>query len=294
VALDDQEETQSVDVTDPEVSDQVETEEADLSEEDAAAEDAAADGEMVITMEGEEPPEEEPDLDERGKAIFRTLRQKLSDANRKLREVETKAPVAQAEDEDPGPEPMLEDPDIAYDQKALNRRLLEWHGKKQAIEARKQERQAKNEQALKDHNARFDGYTEAKKALVVPDFDAAEETIRTTLSPAAQSIILRVLPPDQAAKAVYALGRSKNALAELAKIDAAMDPDIYTAALLDKVKGIKVTTKTPPPPDSKVKSGSAAGLAPATNASLEAELKRARADGNYDRVMDIKRRMKAG
>ncbi|MDZ7905162.1 MAG: hypothetical protein U5N55_04865 [Cypionkella sp.] len=288
-------------IEDPKIEDQVddvETGEADVPPigdggEEGAGED---DAELRITLEGEETAadddEDESELDERGRSLVARIRDKMKEERRLRKEAEAKieAQVQAAPARAALKMPTLEehgyrDADYAAAMKA--------YVKAEAEQEAQAEQEAKmKEAAATEYKAKFDGYSAAKTELRVRDFDASEDAVRKAFSPTQQAIILRVMEPDEAAKVVYALGKSPKAMAELSVIDGMRDPDKFTAMLLRKAMSMKVEKKAPPPPESRVKGGSGAAMGGSLAGRLAAAEARAEKTRDRTEVIQIKAEMR--
>ena len=91
-----------------------------------------------------------------------------------------------------------------------------------------------------------------KTALKVPNFEASEEAVVSTLSQVQQAIVIKAA--DDSAKVIYALGRHPEKLNALAAID---DPIKFTAAVVKLEGNLTVTTRRKAPEPEGVVRGSA-------------------------------------
>lgn len=254
-----------------------------------AAEEA---GEVIIGIEGEDPePDEdsevEAELGDRGKRALKAARDAAKESARKLREAEARAAALEAavkpkEADELGPRPVIADYGFNDDLHAAA--LIEWHEKKRKADDRKAEEQNAVKAATEAYNAKLTRY-HAERTKVGVD-DEAQAVVVGALTPQQQSALMDAsLDP---AKVVAALSKTPKVLAELAGIK---EIHKFTYRLAQIEGKITMTTKAPPPPETKLRGGVAA---PAGNlsAQLAAAEKRADQTGDRTEVQRIKRQMR--
>jgi hypothetical protein len=119
----------------------------------------------------------------------------------------------------------------------------------------------------------------------VRDFDDAESTVLSTLSVTQQGIIVQ--GADNSALVVYALGKNPAKAKELAGITDAVKFAFAIAKLETQLK-VQAKSKSAPPPEGKVRSGSAP-----ISGSVDSNLERLRAEaektGDMSKVAAYKR-----
>lgn len=272
--------------------------EAELPESEAIAEveQVEAEPELSITIEGEEPaedelaidPDDEAQLGDKGKRTLKHLRQLAQDRAKEARELKAKLAAIEAERKpqvEPPKRPTLAD--CGFDDDVFAAKMEEYV----VSQAKVREEQARIEQEQKaseeDYRQRHARYTESRATLKVDGFDEAEHAVKEALSKEQQSIIIRNVP--DAATVVYALGRSPKKLAELAAI---RDLDRFAFRLAELKGEIKVTTKTPPQPETKLRGGSGSKL-PTTPSDIAKLQRVAEETGDYSAYFAAKAAMRA-
>lgn len=268
----------------------------DAPEPEAEQPEPEAEPELSIVIEGEEPPEddlaldpdEEANLGDKGKNTLKRLRALAKENAKKAREMEAKLAAIEAERApriEPPKRPTLAD--CGFDDEVFAAKMEEYV----VAQAKVKEEHARLEQEQKaseeDYRARHSKYVESKAALRVTGFDDAEQAVKDALSKEQQSIIIRNVP--DAATVVYALGRSPKKLAELAAI---RDLDRFAFRLAELKGEIKVTTKTPPPVETKLRGGTGSAL-PSSPADLEKLRSKAQQSGDYTAYFAAKAALKS-
>lgn len=250
--------------------------------------------EVVITL-GDEPAD--ADEEDAKNPVIRDIRKAQRDAVRALRQAEReKAALADEvarlkgggqQETALGPRPKLSDPAIDFDEDKLDSALTDWHAKKQADDARKAQQADQARKSQEAWDARRNTYETAKKALKVPDFEDAEDSVRESLSVVQQGVILNGCESPELM--VYALGKNPKKAKELAAI---ADPVKFAFAVAKLETQLKVTPrKTAPAPESVVRSGmpGAVAVGGAQLAKLQADAQRT---GDYSEYFAAKRRLK--
>lgn len=239
-------------------------------EQEGEGEPAGADGEAtagVPTLDDDSPASNE--ASNAAPEWVKELRKRNEETARENRELKARlAAVEGAQTKPPelGAKPTLEGCD--YDAEAFERKLEQWHETKRQHEAAKAEaeRKAKAEQDAVQERHRQ--YEQAKSKLGLSDYAEAESAVSAALSQTQQSILLH--GADKPELLVYALGKSPQKLAELAKIQ---DPVKYSFAVAKLETQMKVKGKTtaPPPPTKLRGNGAIGGTLDSTLARLKAE-----------------------
>jgi hypothetical protein len=255
---------------------------------DAEGEDAlAAEEEIVVSIEGEEPDpdpdvEVEAELGEAGKRALKAARDAAKDNAKKLREAEARLAEIEAASKPKEPElkrPTLED--CGFNEDVYAERLatfLAADEKRKAAEAKAKDAEKAETEA---YEVKRKVYFESRAKVGVDD--EAEARVVSKLNGAQQTVLMDVCADP--AKVVAALAKTPKILEELAGIG-----KIHKFAhRLAQIEGkITVTTKAPPPPESKLRGGVAV---PAGNlsAQLEAAEKRSEQTGDRTEVIRIRR-----
>lgn len=263
-------------------------------EEEAPAEEEQSEEDgLTVTIAGEESEQEEDDLADmtpKARKRWAEMRIQLREEKRARRELEQKltTPPEQKQIQDPGPEPTIGDPDVDYDGEKFAAKYKEWVNKKAEADRVVQKQREAQEKEQAEWSSRLESYTKAKTKLRAPDFDDSEEAIKSTLSVVQQGIILK--GAEDPAKVVYALGRSPKHLATLAAIK---DPVEFACAMAKlETRMTVVNKKTPPPPPEKPLRSQVTGAAAVDN-QLERLREEARKTGNYDKVGEYQRQLRA-
>lgn len=215
---------------------------------------AAEEPEIVIAIEGEEPeadPHDVPDeeLGEAGKRALKAAREAQKETAKRLREKEAKLAELEAKLTPPKPEikrPTLED--CGFNEDVFAERMAAFviaEDKRKADEAAEKERQKAADEAYEAKRTRY--FEERAKVGVD---DEAEARVVSKLNPQQQTVLMDA--SGDPAKMVAALAKTPKVLEELAGIK-----EIHKFAYrLAQIEGkITVTTKAPPPPETKLKGG---------------------------------------
>jgi hypothetical protein len=248
--------------------------------------DEPDDDEVTISI-GDEPPPPDDD-DPQDSTVIRELRRANREKDRELRELKarTSAP-AQPEPVQLGPKPTLESSE--YDEAKFEADLESWHARKRVIETKQAEKARADEEANAAWQQKVQGYTQAKAAVKVPDFEEAESAAVSQLSGLQQGVILN--GADKPELLIYALGKNPSKLKEFAAIS---DPVKFAFAVAKLETQLKVTPrKSAPLPERSPRGSAPVALkgANATLAKLEAEADRT---GDRTAVAKFKKQMKAG
>lgn len=264
---------------------------------EAAGEDtiAAEEPEIVIAIEGEEP-EAEPDaeieaeLGEAGKRALKAAREAQKETARKLREAEAERdalkaankPAEAKEEDDIGPEPTSED--CGFNDAVFRQKTIEWNDKKRKLDERKAKEKDRAKADADAYNAKLARYNEERIKMGVDD--DAQARVIAKLNPAQQTALMKYATDPT--KLVAGLVRAPKMLAELSSIT---DIGAFIYQLPAAEGKITVTTKAPPPPESRVRGG-VATPAGSFQAQLAAAEKNAERTGDRTEVIRIRRAMR--
>ena len=277
----------------PEVEEQEaeQPEESQEPTEEGEQEESEASDEVVVTIDGESPPQDEEEQEAKSAPVWvRELRKRNQETvkeNRELkRELEALKAKPAEKEEELGPRPEIAD--FGYDTEEHNKALDVWYAKKQAHDAqerRKQEEGAKAEQAWQE---KLNAYGKQARELKVPDYADAEATAKDVLSAAQEGII--VSGAENAALVVYAIGKNTKKAAELAAIK---DPVKFAFAVAKLETQMKVTPKKQAPlPESSVRGNARVG-GTVGDSTLERLRKEADQTGDRTKVAKYMREMNA-
>lgn len=253
-------------------------------EQAAATEQEATEDDVVVTIDGETPPQEDK---EPAPEWVRDLRKKNREDQRKIRELEAKLQSVTAAEQKPaelGKKPSLEDFD--YDTDKYEQALDAWKDRKRDYDAKEAKRKQADEAQKEAWQKKLDDYAKSKTELKVKDFDEAEALIQDSFNQTQQGIVLQ--GSDNPALLVLALGRNPTKAKELAGIT---DPVKFAFAVAKLETQLKVTNrKAPPAPERTVK-----GTAPVSGA-VDSTLERLRAEaektGDFSKVTAYKRKQR--
>lgn len=287
-AVDDQIESEEVEVLEAEEVETVE-EGAQAPEDDQTdteAQEADTD-EVQITIGEESPPSEDDGFDGPAPQWVKDLSKSKREADRENRELKQKLEQMERGEmpRDPGTKPTLADCD--YDEEAFEQRLSAWHEAKREQEERKRKEDEQQQAARALWQSRLDAYGKEKSSLKVPDMDDAEASAMDALSVVQQGVI--VSGAEKPAALMYALGKNPAKLKELAAI---ADPVKFTFAVARLETQLKIAPrKTAPAPERVVR-----GSGPSGGAVIDAKLQKLKADaertGDYSAYFAAKRSAK--
>lgn len=252
----------------------------ELPEEEAAAEPE----ELVVTIEGEEPePDEdaevEAELGDKGRNALRAAREAAKKARAEARELAAKL----AEREQPQQQPELKRPTLeecGFNEDTFAEKLAEYVAAKKEADAKKAEAEQAEKARVEAYNAKLSKYMEDRAKVGVDDDAQARVVAALT---AQQQMALMDAAQDPA-KVVAALAKHPKALAELAGIK---EIHRFTYQLARVEDRIKMASKTPPAPESKLRPTPGA---PVNNTALEKLRQQAESSGDWTQYFAEKRR----
>jgi hypothetical protein len=268
---------------------EVEEENTEESAEKVAEEEAdTVEEELVISIAGEEPSEEEEEQ-KNAPGWVRELRKSSREKDKKIRELESKLQAAggQATPKIPalGKKPTLDDHD--YDPDAYEAALTGWFDRKRIHDTHEAQVLAQQEESQRAWESKLANYGKSKAELKVKDFDDAESYIQEKFNVTQQGIMIQGL--ENPALMVYALGKNPKKAAEVSAIQ---DPVKFAIAIGKLESTLKVTPRksAPPPTRSITGNGPVSGSIDSTLNRLRAEAEKT---GDYTKVMAYKRQKKA-
>lgn len=247
--------------------------------------DESEDDELVVTI-GEDAPPQEQDDGFNGQPAPQWVKD-LRKENRELKkQLKSNPDTTKKVDEDLtlGEKPKLEQ--YGYDEDQYAEALDIWYDRKAKVDKRKAEVEAEQLKAQEQIQAVVNSYNEKKQKLKVRDFDEAESELTDKLSIQQQGLILE--GADDPALVVYALGKNKARLEELAKIT---NPAKFAFAVAKLETQMKTSTrKAAVAPEKTIAgNGSTSGTADTT---LDRLRKEAEKTGDYSKVVQYKRKQK--
>lgn len=244
-----------------------------------AADPADDDGEVVVLLGDEQPPAATDDEIE-GKPApqwVRDLRKSDREKAKRIRELEQQVAAGKQPQQQPaqivvGDKPTLEGCD--FDAESYADKLVAWNDRKRQADEQVAQARQEQETAQAAWQQKLNGYSAAKTALKVPDFDDAEAVVLEKLSKTQQAILISGAKSHAAL--IYALGKNP---AQLQKLAAIKDPVEYAFAAARLEGELKVVPrKNPPAPERQVRSSAGSSSIDSTEARLEKE-----ADASGDR-----------
>lgn len=257
-----------------EESEPVEIENADGDVDPENEEESDESGELVVTLEGVDPEEDDT-------PVIRKMRQALREKDRELKAVKADREAEKAVEV--GEKPKLED--YEFDAEAFETALLDWSERKSQAEAAQEDARKKAADLERNYEVKLQGYHTRKAALNVKDFDEIEDAVRGSLSPVQQSIVVANSP--DAAITIYALGKNPKKMDELSKLD----PVAFAYNLAKLETQMKVSNKTKPAPEKRTNGGSVP--VPSTgDKELERLREEAAKTGDMSKVIAYKRKLK--
>lgn len=248
------------------------------AQDDADVDETEEPAGLVVSLDDEDG-EDEPT------PVIRTLRAKLKEQAKRLKELEAKAATGSVEPDQLGEKPTLESVD--YDSGKFEAALLDWNEKKRKIDNAKEAEAARAAEFQRSYEERLQSYQKAKDALGARGFEDAEDAVRETLTTAQQSII--VANAKQPAILVYALGKNPDMMKELAGA-----PDLASFAYkLGQIEaGMKVTGMNKKPAPEKRLNGRS--QAPASGSKKLEQLRlEAEKTGDYSKVTQFKKQLRS-
>lgn len=200
--------------------------------------------EETVFVFGDEEPEPEEDS-----TVIRTLRKKLREKDKALKEKEGLLRTYEKKPESIGPEPTFESCDM--DEDRFKRELLAWKEKKDEFDAKNKAEEEKQTKAQEQWQQKVATYTEKRKAFVRPDFEEKEQVVIDALGDWRTSAIIDVC--DNSDQMIYALGSNPEKLKQLAETNDAA----YMFTLGRLSKDMKTITRKPTTKPEKVITGDA-------------------------------------
>ena len=246
--------------------------------------------EVVISIEGEEPeadPDAVPDeeLGEAGKRALKAAREAAKESARKAREAEERAAEIEARYKPKEPEikrPTLED--CGFNEDVFAEKMAAFVAAEDKRKSAQAEEESRQKAATEAYQAKLAKYHEDRGKVGVDD--DAQARVVAKLNPQQQAALMDASMDP--AKVVAALAKTPKVLEELAGVK-----EIHRFAYkLAQIEGkITMTTKAPPPPETRLRGGGVSAGA-SLRSQLDAAEKRAELTGDRTEVQRIKRQMR--
>ena len=238
--------------------------------------------EDVISIEGETPPEQ--DEPQKAPEWVKEVRRRNRELNEEVKRLKEQAGRETTQQNVVLPQkPKLED--FEYDAEAYDEALEKWYSKREEVKKQEAEAQKVVEEQKKQWNNVVEKYNNAKKSLRVQDYEISEGLVEDNLTIEQQAVILQ--GASNPATVVYALGKNKSKLDELAKIK---DPIQFAFAVAELQNKLKVERRNAPPAPERAIKGSASGSG--VDSTLEALRKEAERTGDMTKVVAYKRNLR--
>jgi hypothetical protein len=270
------------------VEEELEIEDAAIDEVDEGepeAEEAESEepDEIVVSIDGEEPP---PQEEQAAPEWVRELRREHRELKKRNRELESR--VNQSTETNPvvslGPKPNLEALD--YDTEKYEQSLADWYERKKLVDEQQSQVRRAEEEQQQAWNAKLEGYVEAKTKLKVRDYDDAEEVAQQMFNVVQQGVVIQ--GAENPALVIYALGKNPKKAKELAAID---DPVKFAFAVAKLESNLKIGNRKAATQPERTVSATAPSSG-AVDSTLERLREEAARTGNMDKVMAYKRAQK--
>jgi len=270
------------------VEEELEIEDAAIDEVDEGepeAEEAESEepDEIVVSIDGEEPP---PQEEQAAPEWVRELRREHRELKKRNRELESR--VNQSTETNPvvslGPKPNLEALD--YDTEKYEQSLADWYERKKLVDDQQSQVRRAEEEQQQAWNAKLEGYVEAKTKLKVRDYDDAEEVAQQMFNVVQQGVVIQ--GAENPALVIYALGKNPKKAKELAAID---DPVKFAFAVAKLESNLKIGNRKAATQPERTVSATAPSSG-AVDSTLERLREEAARTGNMDKVMAYKRAQK--
>lgn len=268
-----------------EVQEEVEQEQSGDEQEDGESEggEQDADDEISLFLGDEElgsPSSEEVKQDS---DLVKKLRKEIQERNRELHELRANRQMQPAVADEPLTMPTLES--VEWDEEAYQQKLAAYYEQKAAKEKAHAEQEQQKAKLLEVHNQKLAQYRENASKLGVKGFEQAEKAVLEEVPENIQGAILHYA--DKPEIVVLAAGLNPAIRKQLAETTDPVALGKLIGSIEAKAKLLPKSKQNKPAPSATVKGGSGA----VTN-GLDKALEDARKSGNYDRVMQIKRKMK--
>lgn len=253
------------------------------ADDEAEGEAEPEEEEVVISIDGEAPPQQEEE-EARAPEWVRDLRKQHREEKRRVKELQQR--LAQYEQKETGVAPLGKKPtleSVDYDTERYETELASWYEKKRAHDERETAVKAEQQSVQQEWEQKLETYQEAKTSLKVRDFEFAEEVVQDTLSVMQQGMIVQ--GSENPALLVYALGKNPNKAKELASIN---DPVKFAFAVAKLETQLKISNrKASVSPERKISgTGRPSGTVDNTLDRLRAEAEKT---GDYTKIIKYKR-----
>lgn len=237
----------------PETPEQDEAEADDETEAEGEGEEDDG-GELIVSIDGEAM-DDEDDEGEEPSTVIRTMRKKLRESERRIKDLERQQAAAASDtQEDIGPRPTLES--AGFDEDRFSDELATWIDRKRQQDQKRREHEEKQKRHNEAWQQKLAVYEVNKGKMAAPDFDEAENAVKAMFNPTAQGVLIAAAQEPE--KVVYALGKSPAAASKLAALQD--DPIAFAAEIARLEARVKFTPRKPQTkPEPKVRGGAPTG-----------------------------------
>lgn len=241
-------------------------------------------GELVVSIGEEAPPQEDTQA---APAWVRELRKRDRENVKRIKELESKLAEKEQPVETALPaKPTLEACD--YDAEVFEQKLATWYDAKRKHDETEAEKRKAQEAAEAAWQAKLTAYEASKGQLAAPDVDDAEHNAKQFFNEVQWSIL--VDGADNAALLIYALGKNPAKAKELAGVQSLSQFAFKAAKIEAEIKTMKRTAKPAP-------EGAISGTSPGAIGGGDATLERLRAEalktGDMTKVVAYRRQLRA-
>ena len=286
-----EEETAEIEAVEEEVIEETPEEVETEAVEEAEPEETEEEGEFIVTIGEESPPQED---DNKAPEWVRELRKSHAETKKENRELQERLASYEKKPEITlGPKPVASDFEYDYDndrsaEDQFAEKLDEWYARKEKVAEQEKESKAKEQEQQKAWESTLGAYEEKKAAIKakVSDYEDAEALVKESLPVIYQGAILE--GAKDPALLVLALGKNPAKLKELSSITN-VSKFIFEVAKVEaqlKTGNRKAATA---PEKKVVGTGSGASATDSTLAKLEAEAEKT---GDRSKILEYKRKQK--
>lgn len=243
--------------------------------------------EPVVSIDGEEPAENQDASAPQWVKELRRNQRELQKENRELKKRIEGNERTSPQIEAVGKRPTLEE--FEYDTPKYEEAIDAWHARKYAAERAESAAAETQRVAQQAWKTKLDGYADSKKKLAADNFDDAEETVFARLNVTQQGIIIQIA--DNPAAMIYALNAYPARLAELA---GQQEPLQFAASIAKLETKLKMGTRTATPsPEKRLgSSGSGSGKGGTLDNTLNRLRAEAETSNDYTKLMKYKADLK--
>ena len=248
--------------------------------EDNEGQQGEEDGELSLTIDGQEQEIKKEKAPSWVKELRKSQRELAKENQQLKKQLETKD-ITEQKPSELGKKPTLEDFD--FDSDEYESALSEWYVKKNQVDAEKRKVAASQEAEQKAWGEKLEAFEASKSDLPFDDYDEVESAVSEALTPEQQAIIIQ--GSDNAPLIVYAAGKDKSRLEKLANIK---DPIKFAFELGKLESKTTMSRKRPVAPERKIETSGSS-----SDTTLDKLREEARKTGDHSKVAAYKRKLKS-